>query len=117
MFLAVLLRRRFRAPLWVHCRQGFMEIAFLECLVQGIVVRAICATMEAPPNDDRPAAQPVDVSQEFNRRSRPPSFRVRVVPTQIRGQFALREVLERSAGETSTQNELVWKVSSCISTT
>ena len=46
--------------------------------------------MEAPPNDDQPAAPPVDVSGERVYMSRPRSFRVRIVPTQIEGRFALR---------------------------
>ena len=62
--------------------------------------------MEAPPNDDQPAAPPVDVSGERVYMSRPRSFRVRIVPTQIEGRFALREVVERNAAGTSTPTEV-----------
>ena len=83
-----------------------MDIAFLECSVQGLVVRAICATMEVPPNDDQssaPAARQVDLLTPGKGR-RPQSYHVRIVPTQKGGRFVMREVLEYAVSHASTEN-------------
>ena len=65
-----------------------------------------CATMESPPDDDYNGSLREDVDGYSTYYSRDLDYRVRYEPTQIEGRFAMREVIERNEGETSTPTEV-----------
>ena len=69
------------------------------------VIPAICATMDAPPNVDESTLQPMYMVEQLADRERYPPYRLHIIPTQIRGHFALREVLVENRGDLSRSDE------------
>ena len=51
---------------WFIVDKVLWKLSFVSALVQGIIVRTICATMHAPPNHGQPAAQPVNAFKKID---------------------------------------------------